>query len=462
MFSKDVYIKRRRHLKDNLKNGLILLPGHVNVPMNYPANCYRFRQESNFLYFIGLDYPGLAAIIDIDNDMECIFGNDASLDDIIWTGPQQSLADKAALSGIEQTFEFAKLQKTVQEALAAKRQIHFLPSYRAETKILLHDLLALNPSAQKLKASVELIKNVIKLRSIKEPFEITEIEQASEIAYLMHVTAMKMARPGILESEIAGAIEGIAISMGMNLSFPAIVTKNGQTLHNHYHGNKLSKGDLLLVDAGIENHMRYATDHTRTCPVGGSFSSRQRDIYNIVLDAQLRAIEAIKPGNTNKDVHMLAVETIANGLKDLGIMKGNISMAVEKGAHALFMPHGLGHMLGLDVHDMEDLGENFVGYDDEVKRSEIFGTAFLRLGRRYQPGFVLTVEPGCYFIPQLIEKWRSEKRFTDYINYDKVSDYLDFGGIRIEDDILVTETGCRVLGKAIPKTVAELEAITNT
>jgi Xaa-Pro aminopeptidase len=461
MFNKEVYINRRNKLKEHVKEGVILLPGNVDVPMNYPANTYHWRQDSNFLYFFGLDYPGMAAIIDIDHDNDYLFGNDADLDDIIWMGPQPSLKEKAAKAGVDKTLEYNKLKGKIDEVISSGRRIHFLPPYRAENKILLQDLLGLKPSVQKEKASVELIKEVVKLRSVKDRFEIAEIEQAMEIAWLMHTTAMKMAKPGFYEREVAGALEGIALSNGSHLSFPAIITKHGETLHNHYHGHKLEKGDLLLVDAGAESPLHYATDHTRTCPVGGSFTSRQKDIYQVVLDAQVKAIEAIKPGVTNKSVHMLAVETLANGLKELGLMKGNISSAVEQGAHALFMPHGLGHMMGLDVHDMEDLGENYVGYDDEIKRSDIFGTAFLRLGRRYQPGFVITVEPGCYFIPALIEKWKGEQKFVEFINYDKVTEYLDFGGIRIEDDILVTETGYKVLGKPIPKTIDDVENTVN-
>jgi Xaa-Pro aminopeptidase len=461
MFNKEIYIKRRDKIKEHVKEGIIFLPGNVDVPMNYPANTYHWRQDSNFLYFFGLDYPKMAAIIDIDHDNDYLFGDDADLDDIIWMGPQPLLKEKADKAGVRKTMEYNKLKEKVDEALTEGRQIHFLPPYRAENKILLQNLLGINPDEQKQKASVELIRAVVKLRSVKEPLEIIEIEKAMEVAWLMHTTAMKMAQPGTYESEIAGAVEGIALAHGSPLSFPAIITRHGETLHNHFHGHRLEAGDMLLVDAGTESSMHYATDHTRTSPVGGKFTPRQRDIYQVVLDAQIKSIEAIKPGVTNKSVHMLAAETIANGLKELGLMKGNITSAVEQGAHALFFPHGLGHMMGLDVHDMEDLGEDQVGYDDEVKRSDIFGTAFLRLGRRYQPGFVITIEPGCYFIPALIEKWRSERKFTEFINYDKVTEYLDFGGIRIEDDILVTETGYKVLGKPIPKTIEEVENTVN-
>lgn len=459
MFEKNVYIRRRAELREKIQDGIILILGNVDVPFNYPANVYHWRQDSNFLYFFGLDYQKMAGIIDVDHNQDFIFGDDVSLDDIIWMGPQPSVKEKAAQVGVEQVLPWNKLAEKVNEAFESGRKVHFLPPYRAENKILLESLLGIHPAQQKEKASVDLIKAVVALRSIKEACEIAEIEKVMETAWLMHTTAMKMAQPGVYEREIAGAIEGIALSAGGCLSFPVILTIHGETLHNHYHGHQLEKGKLLLVDAGAENAMHYASDHTRTYPVGGKFSDRQRDIYQAVLNAQVQAIAAIKPGVTNQSVHMLAMQVLAQGLKDIGLMKGDINSAVEQGAHALFMPHGLGHMMGLDVHDMEDLGENYVGYDEEVKRSSLFGTAFLRLGRRYQPGFVLTVEPGCYFIPALIDKWQSEGKFKEFINYDMARKYLDFGGIRIEDDILVTEDGHRLLGRPIPKTIEEIETL---
>ncbi|MFN3555158.1 MAG: aminopeptidase P family protein [Bacteroidales bacterium] len=459
MFKKEVYEERRRRLASMINEGLVFLPGSVDVPMNYPANIYKWRQDSNFLYFFGLDYPRMAAIIDVDNGTEMVFGDDVSLDDIIWMGPQPSTSELARQVGVEQTMPYAGLREKIAEAFDKGRKIHFLPPYRAETQILLESLLGIQPGNLKANASEQLIRAVVQLRSVKDEYEIAELEKAMETAWLMHTTAMKMAQPGVWEREIAGTIEGIALSAGGMLSFPAIVTKRGETLHNHYHGNLLQKGDLLLVDAGAETPMHYASDHTRTTPVGGRFSEKQKEIYQAVLNAQIAAIEAIKPGETNFNVHMLAARTLAEGLKSIGLMKGDMTAAVELGAHALFMPHGLGHMMGLDVHDMEDLGENFVGYDDKVKRSTLFGTAFLRLGREYQPGFVLTVEPGCYFIPALIDQWRSEGKFSEFINYDAVESYRDFGGIRIEDDILVTADGHRILGKPIPKSIQEIEAL---
>lgn len=459
MFQTKTYVNRRDNLRKSLKDGIVLILGNVDVPMNYPANTYHFRQDSNFLYFFGIDHQGMAGVMDIDNKVDYLFGDDVSLDDIIWMGPQPLLRDKAASVGVPNSMPYGELTAFLKNAREKGRMIHFLPPYRAENKILMEKLLGIPIDKLKMEASVDLIKAVVALREIKEPEEIAEIEKAIETAYVMHTTAMKMARPGVYEREIAGAVEGIALSGGGTLSFPLILSKHGETLHNHDHSNKLAQGDLLLIDGGCETTMRYASDHTRTVPVGGKFSQRQRDIYEIVLEANVKAIEAIKPGVTFKSIHMLAITTIGEGLKELGLMKGNIEHAVEQAATALFMPHGLGHMMGMDVHDMEDLGENYVGYDDEVKRSELFGTAYLRLGKKLKPGFVLTVEPGIYFIPALIEKWEQEGKFAEFINYDKVKEYIGFGGIRIEDDVLVTENGYKVLGKAIPKTVAEIEAI---
>jgi Xaa-Pro aminopeptidase len=459
MFSKETYQNRRAQLRKHVKDGIILLLGNVDVPMNYRANTYKFRQDSTFLYFFGIDHQGMAGVMDLDSGQDTLFGNDVTLDDIIWMGPQPLVSEKASRVGANHSAPFARLFEVAEEARKAGRTIHFLPPYRAENKILLEELLGITPQEQGAKASVELIKGVVALRSVKEEQEIAEIENAAETAWLMHTTAMKMARPGIFEYEISGKMEGIAAAGGGMHSFPIILTIHGETLHNHYHGHQLKKGDLLLVDAGAENPMHYATDHTRTSPVGGKFTPRQRDIYQIVLDANVKAIEAIKPGVPFRDIHFLSAGIIGNGLKELGLMKGDISAAVAQGAHALFMPHGLGHMMGLDVHDMEDLGENYVGYDEEFKRSDIFGTAFLRLGRRLQKGFVLTVEPGIYFIPALIEKWEAEGKFTDFINYGKVKEFIGFGGVRLEDDILVTETGFRNLGKPIPKTIEEVEGM---
>lgn len=460
MFKPETYTNRRKALRAEVKNGIILLPGNTEAAFNYPANTYHFRQDSAFSYFFGLNQPDLAGIIDLDNGKDILFGNDVDMDDIIWMGVQPSIAERGKFAGIIDTAPLADLAVFVKEALAKSRTVHFLPPYRAETKIQLSELLGIPPAGLKTAASEELIKGVVKLRCIKSAEEIREIEQMVDVAYLMHTTAMKMAHPGVVEQEIAGTIEGIALANAGPVSFPVILSMDGQTLHNHNHGNTLVAGRMLVVDSGCESEKTlYCSDITRTVPVGGKFSQRQKEIYEIVLKANTEAIKAIKPGIPYREIHLLAARVIAEGLKDAGLMKGDLDEAVKQGAHAMFFPHGLGHMLGMDVHDLEGVGENYVGYDDEIKRSGQFGTAFLRLGRRLQPGFVLTVEPGIYFIPALIDQWKAEGKFTEFINYEKLETYKDFGGIRIEDDVLVTETGNRVLGKPIPKTVAEVEAL---
>ena len=462
MFDKQIYINRRKRLKEKIERGIILITGNNESPMNYPDNTYHFRQDSTFLYFFGIDYPGLTGVIDLDNDREIIFGDDVSIESIIWMGPQRSMSDRAAEVGITETLPFSKLSAFIEEAANADRQIHFTPPYRGENIMLLSDLTGYHHNKVKSKSSVELIKACVDLRSVKEPGEIEELERHMKVGYDMHTTAMKMAHPGTTEQEITGVLEGISMSGGGIVSFPIICSVHGETLHNHYHGNTLKEGDLLLVDAGSESPRHYATDHTRTSPVGGKFTQRQKEIYQIVIDANNISREATKPGTLYRDVHLVAAKVIASGLKELGLMKGDVDEAVAAGAHALFFPHGLGHMLGLDVHDMEDYDQVYVGYDDEIRPSDQFGLAYLRLARRLQPGFAITNEPGIYFIPALIDKWKSEKHLQQFINYDKVETYKDFGGIRLEDDILVTETGCRILGERIPIETEDVERMVNS
>jgi Xaa-Pro aminopeptidase len=459
MFPSRIYSERRNKLRQELSSGIALFPGNKESSFNYPANTYSFRQDSSFLYFFGLDHPDLAGVMDIDNNIDYIFGNDVDIDDIIWMGKQPTMKEQGLLVGIENTAPLHQLEIMIREALAKGRKVHILPTYRGNTVIQLADILEVRHSEVRQFISEELIRGVIKLRMVKEEGEIAEIEKMVNVAYLMHTTGMKMAKPGIVEREIAGTIEGIALSQCGPVSFPVILTINGQTLHNHYHGNMLKEGRMLVIDAGCESELHYASDITRTVPVGGKFSQRQKEIYEVVLNANLSAIEAVKAGVVFRDVHLLAAGEIVKGLKALGFMKGDVQEAVNKGAHTLFFPHGLGHPLGLDVHDLEGLGENFVGYDNEITRSKEFGLAFLRFGRKLQTGFVMTIEPGIYFIPDLIDIWKSENKLAEFINYEKVDAYKDFGGIRIEDDVLVTETGYRVLGKPIPKTVAQIEEI---
>ena len=457
MFDKSVYTRRREQLKKELQSGVALFIGNVDAAFNYPANQYHFRQDSNFSYFFGLDNPGFAGVVDVDNNNDYIFGNDVDIDDIIWMGKQPLVKDLAAQVGVEQSFPYSELAGWISKALKEGRKVHFLPPYRGETIIELSALLGIPNAEVKAAASVELIKAVVKLREIKDDLEIAEIEKALLTAYYMHTTAMKMAMPGMVEQDIAGTIEGISLAMTGPVSFPIILSVDGQTLHNHSHHNTLKEGRMMVTDAGSETALHYASDITRTVPVGGKFNARQAEIYQIVLDANLNAIDAIKPGVPYRDIHFLAARTIVDGLKAAGLMKGDTEAAVQAGAHTLFMPHGLGHMMGLDVHDMEGLGEDYVGYDDTIRRSTEFGTAYLRLAKALKPGFVLTVEPGIYFIPDLIDKFRTEGKFLDFVNYDKLESYKDFGGIRIEDDVLVTDEGKRVLGKPIPKTIADVE-----
>jgi Xaa-Pro aminopeptidase len=459
MFEAKVYSDRRKKLRSLVSSGIILLPGNKEAAMNYPANTYHYRQDSNFLYYFGLNQPDLIGIIDVDEDRDILFGNDVDIDDIIWMGPQPSMKERAARVGVTETSPLDQAQAYIQKALSLGRKVRIVPPYRGKTLLQLEGLLGVHHSEVKGFISEEVQKAIISMRAIKDELEIEEIEKAIYTAYLMHTTAMKMAMPGVYEREIAGAIEGIALSQGGPVSFPVILTINGQTLHNHYHGNRLSEGRMLVVDAGAETEMGYCSDITRTVPVGLKFSPRQKEIYEIVLRANTESIKACKPGLPYKDLHLLAARHVAEGLKAVGLMKGDVEEAVNAGAHALFFPHGLGHMMGLDVHDMEGLGENLVGYTDEVQRSRQFGLAFLRLARTLEPGYVMTNEPGIYFIPALIDLWKKENKFAEFINYDKVDAYRDFGGVRIEDDILVTDTGYRVLGKPIPKMVTEIEGL---
>lgn len=459
MFDAKVYTDRRARLRKDTGKGIILLPGNVDAPFNYPANQYHFRQDSTFLYFFGLDLPGLAGVIDLDSGEDWIFGNDIDMDDIIWMGYLPSISEMALKAGVNKTAPYSRLEGLIRKAITDGRPVHFLPPYRGETMIELERLLGIPAAELKAKASIDLIRSVVSQRSIKDAGEIAEIEEAIDTACLMHTAAMKMALPGTWEQQIAGTIEGIALAHGGPVSFPVILSMNGQTLHNHDHSQFLERGRLMVVDAGCETALHYASDLTRTVPVGGRFNTRQKVVYEAVLAANMKAIESIRSGVLYRDIHLLAAEIITDGLKAAGLMKGNTQDAVAAGAHALFFPHGLGHMMGLDVHDMENLGQIYVGYDEEIRPASQFGLAFLRLARRLQPGFVLTVEPGCYFIPALIDQWRAEGLHREFINYEEVEKYKDFGGVRIEDDILVTDNGSRVLGRPVPKTVAEVESL---
>ena len=461
MFDAKTYTTRRKRLQADIRTGLILFLGNDQSPMNFADNQYPFRQDSSFLYFFGLDYPGLAAVIDVDQDTECVFGDDLTVDDIIWTGPQPSLKEKCQQIGVSDTAALDPLPAKLKKAAQQGREIHFLPQYRPENILKIQQWLGISPAAIKNHISPKLIKAIVAQRSIKTPDEIAQIEAALDVSYEMQTLSMKMSKPGVYEREVAGAMEAVALSHGCRLAFPTIFSIHGETLHNHHHENQMKNGDIAVNDSGAESGAHYASDITRTIPIGGRFSQRQREIYSIVLDAQIKAIEATRPGVEFRDIHRLASEVLVSGLKDLGLIKGNVKEAVQAGVHTLFFQCGLGHMMGLDVHDMEGLGEDYVGYTETIKRNPEFGWRSLRLGKALEPGFVITVEPGLYFIPELISRWKAELKHAQYINYDTVEKYRDFGGIRVEDDILVTEQSCRVLGKPIPKTIDEVEAMSS-
>ncbi len=454
MFSKETYIGRRSALAKKMTGGgVVLMAGNGEASRNYPANVYHFRQDSTFRYFFGVELPDLAGVLDLESGEAVLFGDDLTMDDIIWTGPQPTIAELGAGVGITNTKPLNALP-----AMLKGRKVHFLPPYRAENTFKIARLLGMQPDEVSKNISMELALAVVSLRDKKSPEEIAEIEKACEIGYLMHTTAMRMCRPGVVEREIAGTIEGIALVKGAGTSFTSIVSQNGETLHNHFYGNTLSAGRMLLVDAGAETVSGYASDFTRTMPVNGKFTDRQKDVYNIVLNANTRAFGLAKSGMLYREVHLEACRVIIDGLKSLGLMRGDTNEALAAGAHSLFMPHGLGHMMGMDVHDMEDIGEKYVGYDAETERGTDIGTAALRMGRRLQPGMVMTVEPGIYFVPALIEKWRNEKLNAQFMNYREIEKYIGFGGVRIEDDLLITDGGNRMLGeRRIPVTVDEIE-----
>ena len=457
VFEASVYARRRENLAKALGSGTVLFLGNVHSSMNYPDNWYPFRQDSSFLYYWGLNLPHLAALIDIDAGTHILFANPPTVDDIIWSGEQPGPEELSSMAGATDTRALRELPAVLDHLVESCGRVHFEPPYRKEAQACLEEWLHLRPGSVSKHASLPLARAVIAQRLIKEPREVEQIEDALEVTYKMHVAAMNHTAPGRIESDIAGMVEGIAISGGGRLAFPCICTKDGATLHNHYYGNRLEEGDLLVLDSGASSTMQYASDITRTIPVSGMFSAQQKGIYECVLQALLNAIDHMGPGVMFRDAHLVAARTIAGGLKALGLMKGDVEEAVAAGAHALFYPHGLGHMMGLDVHDMESLGEDLVGYDDTIQRSKQFGLSALRFARALQPGNVITVEPGCYFIGALIDQWREAGHHKDFINYDALEDWRSFGGVRIEDDVLITHEGTRILGKPIPKTVAEVE-----
>ena len=459
LFSKNTYVERRARLRQLVGHGLIVLMGNNESPMNYPSNTYKFRQDSSFLYFFGQHRDGLVGVIDADSGAETLLGDEIDIDDIVWYGEVTSVVQMAEECGVAHTAPMAALTEMVAQAQKAGRKVHFLPPYRHETMIRLHDLLGIHPSQQRDAASQELIQAVIQLRLVKSAEEIEELERAAAIGYEMHTTAMRLCRPGVTEAYIGGVLDGIAASHGSMVSFQSIVSMHGEILHGYPSARPLEAGRLLLCDAGAETREHYCSDHTRTTPISGTFTQRQKDIYNIVVDCHDLALTHARPGVRWWDVHMAVCRLMTNRLKDLGLMKGDTEAAVQAGAHALFLPHGLGHAMGMDVHDMEGLGQTFVGYDEETRPSTQFGTASLRFARRLEEGHVVTDEPGIYFIPALIDLWRKEGTNAEFLCFDEIEKYKDFGGIRIEDDVLITKDGCRFLGeKRIPYHVDEVEA----
>jgi len=463
MFEKDTYIRRRAELKRLMGNGLLLFIGNNESPVNYPANGYApFRQDSSFLYYFGQHRDGLVGVIDVDNDEEWLFGDDIDVEDIVWMGYTPSVSDLAAEVGITKTAPLSALSSACRRATATNRKVHFLPPYRHDTMIQLMDLLGIHPSKQKEAASLELIKAVVKMRATKEPQEIAYIDAACDVGYVMHTTAQLLIKPGVTERFVAGQVDGIARSLSQGNSFGTIFSQHGEIMHGCPSDAKLEAGRLVICDAGCELE-DYCSDHTRTMPVSGKFTQRQLEIYSIVEACHDYVLQVAKPGVKYQDVHFAVCRLMTDRLKEIGLMKGDTEEAVRAGAHAMFLPHGLGHMMGMDVHDMEGLGQIYVGFDDETRPNlEQFGTNCLRMGRKLEPGFVLTDEPGIYFIPHLIDLWHKEGHCKEFINFDLLETYKDFGGIRIEDDLLITNDGCRFLGsKRIPYHPKELEEIMN-
>lgn len=458
MFQKDTYIERRKTLKEKVGKGLILFLGNEESSMNYADNTYHFRQDSTFLYYFGIQHPGLTAIIDIDNDKEIIFGDDFTIDDIVFMGPKPTIVDRANQCGVANVQVSTELGTVLSKAKQMGQTIHYLPLYRPESKIKLQELIGIAPHEVAEKFSIDLVKAVVSQREIKTEEEIAQINQAVNVSVDMHVAAIKYAKPGMTEAMVTAEVQRIAIAAGGNISFPIIATKNGQTLHNHYHGNTIKEGDLFLVDAGFENEMCYAGDLSSTFPVSKKFTPVQKDFYQLTLESHQASIDAAQLNKPFKNAHIAAAATIFDGLKSMGLTKGNVEDAVEAGAHALFFPCGTGHMMGLDVHDMEDLGEVWVGYEGKPK-STMFGLKSLRLAKPLQAGHVYTIEPGIYLIPELIDLWRSQGKYNEFINWETVNKYRDLGGIRNEEDFVMTENGAQLLGKPKPKTIDEIEAL---
>ena len=466
MFSKEVYARRRQTLVAKMadsaaegKRGIALFIGNTEAPAQYKDNCYKFRQDSTWLYFFGIDQPLYAAIIDLDNGNETVFANDVEIGDIIWMGPQPSVASVAASVGIEKSAPYTDLNAAVAKVLAEGRPVHFVKPSRYYNTMKIASLLGCGTDEVAGRFSLALTKAIISMRLVKEDCEIEAIDDACNLGYEMHTVARNSIVPGIIEQEIVGKMDGVTLSKGWGVSFPTILTQHGETLHNHLHDKIIEPGKLMVIDAGAESNVHYASDFTRTYPTSGKFTAKQREIYQIVCDCNEFAFSMTRPGISYREVHLKTMHLMLEELRALDIVRGDVQDMVEAGIAGLFMPHGLGHNMGLDVHDMEDYGENYVGYDDDQSRSPQLGLGSLRMARKLVPGNVITDEPGIYFIPALIEKWKSEKTDQGFVNYSKLESYYDFGGIRLEDDVLVTADGERRLGKEpLPISPDDVEA----
>ena len=462
MFDKEVYVSRRKKLVSLMagsapegKRGIALFIGNVDAPAQYKSNGYKFRQDSTWLYYFGLNEPRFAAILDLDAGTETLYSDDYGIDDIIWTGPMPSVASLAGSVGIAASAPYAALNEAVKAAQAQGRPVHFIPPSRFYNTLKLKQLGLGTPS-------VSLIKAIVSMRLVKEDREIALIDAACDLGQQMHSIARDAIGVGVVEQDIVGKMEGFALAKGWGVSFPTILTQHGEIFHNHSHDCVIEPGRLLVIDAGVESNESYASDFTRTYPTGGRFTAQQRDIYTLVYECNEAAFGMIRPGVAYRDVHLAVARKMLDGLQTLGLVRGDLDEMVAAGVAGLFMPHGLGHNMGLDVHDMEDLGEDLVGYDDDQKRSPQLGLGSLRMARRLRPGNVITDEPGIYFIPALIEKWKEDGTNAAYVNFSKLEAYYTFGGIRLEDDVLVTADGARRLGpNRLPIAPDDVEAVMN-
>jgi len=459
MFNKETFIQRRKKLRNEFKkfkkSGLILITGNSEASMDYLDNTYDFKQDSTFRYYFGIDRADMFGLIDLTNDKDYIFGYDYTIDDIVWMGPQESLRDEATNFGIKNTGSYEDLKVFIK--YNNDKEVYYQPQYRGENIITLGELLNKTNDEIKDGSSKELCYAIANQRNYKSPEEIIEIEKAVNVTRDMHLRAMRTAKKGMKEYEVTANIQEVVLKNHCTNSFPTICSTNGQTLHNHYHGNTLESGKMLLIDSGAKSNSGYCGDMTTTFPVDEKFTPKQAEVYNILIDAYNHTESILRAGITYKEVHLSTCYKIIEGLKSLGLIKGDLDKAIENGVQALFMPHGLGHMMGMDVHDMENFTEVIVGYNGEEKSTQ-FGLASLRLGRVLEDGFVFTVEPGIYFIPELIKKWKDEKINSEFLNFEKIEEYLDFGGIRYEGDYVIEDGKGRRLGLKMPKTVKEVEA----